>query len=74
MFKVLLKGKSLDNPACWKSAMNVVNLCSGCIPLFVVIIPSAQILIDTGFLVKLYSALAAFNVYFTTATSDKIGL
>ena len=74
LLDVLKKGQSLQNPEIWKSSMNVVNLCSACIPLIVVIIPQAQILIDTDALVKLYSALAAANVYFTTATTEKIGV
>lgn len=74
LFKSLMKGNSLRDPTLWKGAMNVVNLCSGCIPLIVVIVPEAQVLIDKEILVKLYSSLAAFNIYFTTATSDKIGL
>ena len=74
LLDVLKKGRSLQNPEFWKAIMNVVNLCSGCIPLIVVIVPQAQVLIDTDFLVKLYSGLAAFNVFFTTATTEKIGL
>ena len=74
IFDVLKKGGSLQNPEFWKSAMNVVNLCSAFIPVIVVIIPQAQILIDTDFLVKLYSSLAAANVYFTTGTTVKIGV
>jgi len=74
LLDVLKKGKSLQNPEFWKAAMNVVNLCSALIPTIAVIVPEAQILIDTDFLVKLYSALSAANVYFTTATTVKIGV
>lgn len=74
LYTALEKGKSFANPAGIKAMQNVVNLCSSLIPLVVVFYPSVQFLIDTQFLVKLYSALGALNIYLNTATTEKIGL
>lgn len=74
LYTALQRGKSFANPAGIKELQNVVNFCSSLIPLVVVFYPSAQFLIDTQFLVKLYSALGALNIYLNTATTEKIGL
>lgn len=67
-------GHVLKNVETWKKLQNLISAISGAIPLIALFVPQAQVLLDSGFLLKLYAALGAIQVYLTTATTDKIGL
>ena len=78
MFKKFISplrvGHVLKNAENWKKLQNIISAISGAIPLIALFIPQAQILLDSGILLKTYAALGAIQVYLTTATTDKIGL
>ena len=70
---VLRKGECLSNPKLYKKLQDVVNLIIGNIPFIILMFPSMKSFLTVENLVSVGSGLAAFNVYFTNATSDKVG-
>lgn len=70
---VLQKGKCLSNPKLYKRLQDGVNLIIGNIPFIILMFPSTKSFLTVENLVSIGSGLAAFNVYFTNATSDKVG-
>lgn len=74
MLKHLKKGNCLENPAFWKKAQNLLNLITGSTALIVIIFPSAREYLTPDKISAVGATLAALNAYFTTATSDKVGL
>ena len=74
IFDVLKVGNSLSNPAWWKKIQSFINLLSGIAPLIILIVPSTKDLLTVNNILALSSSIAAMNVYFTNATSDKVGI
>ena len=70
---VLKKDECLSNPKTYKRLQDVVNLLVGNIPIIILIFPSITSFLTVENLMSIGSGLAAFNVYFTNATSDKVG-
>ena len=70
----LAKGKSLSNPIFWKGIQDKINLVSGFVPLIIIIVPQTRSLFTIENIAALSTCVAAMNVYFTNATSDKVGL
>ena len=70
---VLKKGECLSNPKLYKRLQDVINLLVGNIPIILLMFPSMNSFLTVENLMSLGSGLAAFNVYFTNATSEKVG-
>jgi len=70
---VLKLGNSLKDPSWWKKLQSLINLLSGTAPLIVLAVPATRDLLTVDNILALGSSVAAMNVYFTNATSDKIG-
>lgn len=75
LFTVLRSGASLTDPAIWKQNQNLVNVLItllGAVALFLPVeVSSDQIMSIAG---GIAAVAGVFNVYLTTATSEKIGL
>jgi hypothetical protein len=74
LIKPLFKGECLKDPAFWKGMQNKVNVIGAVLPVAAVFFPGIQVYISADLILKVYSALGAFNLYFTNATSEKVGL
>jgi ribosomal protein L5 len=70
----LFVGKSLDNPEFWKDIQSLLNLISGCIPIIIIAVPSVRSWLTVENITALGSSVAAMNIYFTNASSDKVGI
>jgi hypothetical protein len=73
MFDVLKLGNSLSNPSLWKKIQSLVNLLSGTAPLIIIAVPATRDLLTENNILALSSSVAAMNIYFTNATSEKVG-
>lgn len=74
IFEVLKLGNSLKNPSWWKKIQSFINLLSGTAPLIIIAVPATKDLLTVDNILALGSSVAAMNVYFTNATSEKVGL
>lgn len=74
IFTALQVGKSLNNPELWKDIQSLINLVSGCIPLISIVFPSVRSWLTVENITALGSSIAAMNIYFTNATSNKVGI
>lgn len=74
MLKHLKKGNCLENPAFWKKAQNLLNFISGSSAFIILLFPVVKDYLTTDNIAAFGGFLAAANAYFTTATSDKIGV
>jgi len=74
IFDVLKIGNSLSDPSWWKKVQSFINLISGTAPLIIITVPITKNLLTVDNILALSSSVAALNVYFTVATSKKIGL
>lgn len=72
--EALKVGHSLEDPVFWKKAQNLLNLISGSSALIIIIVPSLKEYLTPDNMIAVGAALAALNAYFTSATSDKVGL
>ena len=70
----LKHGQCLHDPAFWKKLQTMVNLGISILPVIAVFIPALQQYVTAELLAKVYVALGAMNIYFTTATSEKVGV
>ena len=73
--KVLRAGESLQDPASWKNrqmAMSAILVILGAVPQFVDINVSESDLNAVSY--GIAALLGVLNTYFTSATSDKVGL
>jgi hypothetical protein len=70
----LAKGECLKDPVFWKGIQNKLNVVSGFVPLIGLCIPSLRDYVTVENIGILGSGVAALNVYFTNATSTKVGL
>ena len=74
IFNVLKLGNSISNPSFWKKLQSFINVLAGTAPLIIIVIPSTRNLFTQDNILALGSSVAALNVYFTTATSEKVGV
>jgi hypothetical protein len=70
----LAKGECLKDPAFWKGIQNKLNVVAGFVPLIGLCIPSLREYVTVENIEILGAGVAALNVYFTNATSTKVGL
>ena len=71
---VLNKGQCIKNPEFWKKIQSLVNLVGGSASLICIIIPSLKEYLTVDNILAFGSCVTALNVYFTNATSEKVGL
>lgn len=74
IFTSVLKGNQLANPALWKWVQQAVNSLIVAAPFLASIFPAYGVFLEEGFLLKVVAILGTLSVYFTTATTNKIGL
>jgi hypothetical protein len=74
MIDVLKYGQMVRNPAFWKKMQYRVTLLTSLIPFIATIYPPSATVLTPELLGNLYTALGGFNIYFTVATTEKIGL
>jgi len=74
IFEVLEKGKCLRDPAFWKKAQSLGSLVGGCAAILVIIFPGLADILTVKNIAAVTAALGAFNLYFTNATSEKVGV
>lgn len=70
----LAKGRSLKDPEFWKNIQSLVNLLGGSAPMICIIIPGLKEYLTVDNILALSSCVVALNVYFTNATSEKVGI
>lgn len=73
MFKALLKGESLKNPAFWKRLQLALNILGSIAPIILTVNPELHPYLGENALVSYYTVIAALNAFFIPATSTKIG-
>jgi hypothetical protein len=74
MFNSLRIDSKLKDPTFWKILQLYVNLMTAIVPIIAIFIPEFQAHLLNEALVKVMAALAAFNSYFTIATTDTLGI
>ena len=74
LFTVLKKGNCVDNPEFWKNIQSLVNLVGGLSAFIVILFPQAREYLTVENLGAVGGAISALNVYFTTSTSEKVGI
>mgnify|MGYP001313746857 CR=1 FL=1 len=74
MINVLKTGQALENPVFWKKAQNILNFISGSVPFILLFFPSAKQYLTPDNIAAVSGFLGAANVYFTVATTEKIGV
>ena len=74
LFVVLKKGNCVTDPELWKNIQSLVNLVGGLSAFIVIVFPVTREYLTVENLSAFGGAISALNVYFTTATSEKIGL
>ena len=70
----LKAGQSLANPGGWKQVQNWINLSAGVAGVAATFVPGLGAVLTPDVIEAAAGILGAVNVYFTTATTDKIGL
>lgn len=71
--RALQAGRALSNPAAWKQVQNIVNLLAALVAVAAALGYTVPISAD-GLAMVASGIVALLNVYFTVATTDKIGL
>lgn len=71
--RALQAGRALNNPAAWKQVQNLINLVTALVAVAAALGYTVPISAD-GIATVAGGLVALVNVYFTVATTDKIGL
>jgi len=74
ILSALKAGQSLANPGGWKQVQNWINLSAGVAGVAATFVPGLGAVLTPDVIEAAVGILGAVNVYFTTATTDKIGL
>jgi hypothetical protein len=71
---VVQKGNSLQNPAFWKTLQLLLTTLASIAPLIAPFYEPLNLFLQSGGLEKLITAVGVLNIYFTAATTTKIGV
>ena len=74
ILKALKAGQALANPGGWKVFSNYVNLTVGLAGVAVNFVPGLGAILTPDIIEVTVGIMGAFNAYFMTATSEKIGI
>jgi len=74
ILSALKAGQALANPGGWKVVQNYINLAAGCAGIAATFVPGLGAILTPDVLEAGIGILGAVNAYFTTTTTEKIGL
>lgn len=74
IIKAVFKGYQLVNAKLWKQLSMLLGVLISASPFLIIIFPQYSSILDPAVLTKLQAAIGGLMIYFTAATSEKVGL